>query len=926
MDSKSHGRARPALALMPLLWVALALALIGLKAGGLSGANAQGEELWAPPTNLSASGSASQPAIALAPAGVAHVLWWDRLDGSRYARGLITGTQMIWSRPQPVPFLFGNREVNPTTGRVALSPPLRLQTIADGTGAAHATWFDARQGLRYAYLPPSGQWGEGPRLADAALVSTLALDISGTLRLAYIQSAQTPNSPAGVYYAQRVGGAIRRTLVYSSTYFRTADPDDVSVGVAADGVGNVVVVWRQSREDQAQYARSTDNGVKWSTPQPIVDVSELFGLAAQANVAVTPDREFVLIWRDSSAPGCGMTQRRSADGGQTWSQPERVLTELRRCPTHWSFSIGGDGKLWFIGTPASDSPLSDTNGVLAAWDGAQWSKPAEVQLSYEDATTQRRRVLGCLDLALSAAHLVASGCDVRGDVWSAHNAIAPARVLPSEVVVWNAPIALSTGRAAEENAAAALAYATTQHVAVAADPSGQIYALWSRATRPGLPASHIDLAIYRDGRFTTPATIMRVGDNANNRLDPDSIPTRMDAPSLAVNAEANTSRLHLVWSGGSAGRPFYSRAFARDANSLSGWSQPRPLPANTSVGASPHIIADPRGQLLYVIYAIPFNEQRGVYVVRSEDDGENWSSPSLVADGVGRNWEAVDQPQLALDPTNDVLHATWLQSVLPGATGSRAVYYARSADRGRTWTEPTMVAQGDVELPRIAVFESNAVMLAWNVMRTTAGMQQGSDVWYQVSNDGGARWTRAAPVPSFDNLTGGSALVGDGAGQLYLTALSAGSGGQARLLYAQWQGRTWSAMEEFSLGQPAVAGNTAAGALVTRDGTLQLLMRIYELKPNGNGVWESVAISRGVKPTELIPLPTFTPLPIVTPTPIVVVLPTEIPEPPQVSTTLPLGTPQASPINVNMLLISASIVAVVVVTGAVIGLMFMRRR
>lgn len=925
MDRKGHRIPRLTVAVLSALTAVALMGLVMLPGVPSSIAHAQAEDLWSAPVNLSVSGSASRPAIALAPNGVAHALWWDTIDGARYARGTISGTQMLWARPQPVPFLVGESKRDPSTNKVTLSPPAQLYTIADGTGAAHATWLDSDRGLRYAFMPPNGRWSQGPRLTDQALVSSMSVDISGTLRMAYIQSSQTPNSPAGVYYLRRTGGAIQRTLVYSSTYFRTADPGSVGVAVAADGIGNVIVTWRQSPEDQAQFSRSANNGLKWSAPEPIAAVSELFGIATQVNVAVAPSGEFLLIWRDSTAPGCGMTQRRSADGGQTWSPPERVLSDLKRCPARWTFTIGGDGKLWFIGTPTGDAALADANAVLAAWDGANWSKPADVQLSYQDSVTQRTRILGCLGMALSGAGLAAIGCDVRGDVWAAHSVASLERFLPVELVSWNPPLNLSADRQSQEGDARRATTETTQHIAMATDRDGHIYALWSRADSATSPANRLEIAVSRGDRFLTPAVILRV-ERGNAGADPDAVLAKMDAPSLAANANANTSRLHLVWSGGPAGRPFYSRAFARDASLLSGWAQPRPLPALTPIGGAPDIVADPRGQVLYVIYTIPFNELRGVYLVQSEDDGDTWSEPVLIADGAARRWDAVDQPQIALDPANDVLHAVWLQTVLPGTTGSAAVYYARSLDRGKTWSEPLLVAQGDVDAPRVALSEPGTVVLAWNVARRISGTSQTTGVWYQVSADGGARWAQAAPVPGFDNVTGGGALAGDGSGQLYLTALSTGAGGQARLLFTQWRGQGWAQVDEFSMGQPAVMGNSAASVLVARSGLLQLLMRLFELKPNGAGVWESVAISRQVSPAELVPLPTFTPLPPPLPTPTPLVLPTEASLTESVPTTLPLEAPEANPIGANMLLISAGIAAAVVVAGAVIGLMLMRRR
>ena len=45
-----------------------------------------GDTPWGTVVNLSRSGAASQPAIAAAPDGTLHVLWWDAAEGEQYAR------------------------------------------------------------------------------------------------------------------------------------------------------------------------------------------------------------------------------------------------------------------------------------------------------------------------------------------------------------------------------------------------------------------------------------------------------------------------------------------------------------------------------------------------------------------------------------------------------------------------------------------------------------------------------------------------------------------------------------------------------------------------------------------------------------------------------------------------------------------------
>lgn len=62
----------------------IAVALAGLSPSGA--ARAQGSvPVWGEPVNLSKSGAASQPYMVTVPNGNLHVLWWDEVDGTKYA-------------------------------------------------------------------------------------------------------------------------------------------------------------------------------------------------------------------------------------------------------------------------------------------------------------------------------------------------------------------------------------------------------------------------------------------------------------------------------------------------------------------------------------------------------------------------------------------------------------------------------------------------------------------------------------------------------------------------------------------------------------------------------------------------------------------------------------------------------------------------
>jgi hypothetical protein len=897
--------------------LALSLVLASLAHAGKN-AIAQSESPYLEPTNLSVSGSASQPAIAAAPNGTLYALWWDELDGMRYTRGTSSLTQTVWSRSVIVPSMFGDRQDDPTTRTKKLSPPSELQMTVDRKGVAYAAWLGKQGELNYSRQQGAG-WSPPAKLTERALSSAMTTDITGTVRVAYAQRSSSPGSPPGVYFTTIGGGPIRRTLVYSSTYFRSANPEEATVDVNADGKGNVIVTWHRSRQEQSKFARSGDGGKTWSQPHDIVPLSPQFGLALKPQVVVLPGGDFALLWRDASAPGCGFTQRRSKDGGQTWTSPERVLVGLTRCPDVWRFAYSAEGDpdrrtLWFLGLPMSGAPAADTLGWVAAWSGDNWSEVASLQFSNVDAATKRLRALGCLNIALSGETLALMGCDVRDDVWVMRNRVTLSALLPTISVAWSAPTYLSRRSGSTSDT-----LETTMDVDVAADSQGKIYALWTRARERDIESTSLFVSVWNN-QWQPPAEVLHAS-SASEGAGNAPVPRKIAQPRLAIDKD---DRLHLVWSGGASGRPFYSEALSRDAALSIGWAPPIPLPALSDSGSSPDIVADPRGVDLYVVYAIPFNEKRGIYLVKSSDAGKTWSEPLQIVDAVAAGWIAVDAPRLAFDPQNNRLHAVWLRSTLPGTVGSQEVYYANSSDGGQTWSQSLRIAQGDVSAPRVVVWESGKVGTVWNVASTIT--RSGNEVWSQFSQDGGERWSAPERVPELDNVDGPVAVVSAGDGQMYLTALGQGGSGQVALMFSQWQGNRWGKVEVSSYGQPADPGNTLALALRPDTGSLNAVLRSFELRPNGAGSFEVAAVSRDVAPAQLTPLPTFTPQPTVAP------LPTPTPQPTPTaqlvigSTAAPRGAMDAATSISNALLPSILLAAGVIILGTVIALYLLRRR
>lgn len=834
----------------PKLRAVVAAAFAALSSVLVGAVVAQSDNnLWQPAANVSRSGAASQPVVAAAPDGTLHAMWWDATEGELYAQST-AGEAAVWTQPSSVPAIVGARTLDQLTRRETLTPPRDVRLISNSRGDIFALWIDTTDQLRSVQLTAAG-WSNATTLAEAAVTLDVKAGIDEDLHLAYIRPLNSPAAPAGIYYRTAQGASWSNpSLVYASDYLRTVKPEDANISAAGDGQGQVLVAWDEPQTGQSLFARSGDNGATWGEPQVIASTQ---GSRAQHTlVAFAPDDEFLQLWQDPGTGDCGFFQRRSADGGQTWGEPERVLSTISRCDARWSFMPSEDGRLWLVGRSDGGSQTSGSGGVtIAVWDGRTWSDPKDVALSFFDSRANRAISLNCLDIAIAGQTAALTGCDPAGDVWATRNAIELNALIPSITTVWSPIKTLSTQTG----------LATTSDTPdLATDERGRMFAAWSQSDSPGKYGTAIYAAAWNNGQWSTAARV--------NRQDLDaaaSSPAAVGKAEQPAIAAGQNDRVHVVWSGESDGTVLYSWAYARDVDSTQGWSESVALSAPDAAGRWPDIAAHPRSDELYVIYAVPFNEKRGIYLAHSADGGTTWISRTAVWDAAAAQWDSVDKPRLALDANRNILHAVWLRTVLPDTIGSQAIYYARSIDNGRTWNTPTIVAEGAVDWPRVAVPAAGQVYLAWN--QSASRGAAGTSLWGQYSPDGGERWSAPAAVRGFDRIGGPIGLTGvDGNGQMYLAGLGANAGNESALVSAKWNGQSWDEIETVGLNQLAAPGNSVAIAAAPQVSRLGALLYLWKLKPDGSGQFEIVGSDRPIAvAVPSSPAPTFTPLPTASP-------------------------------------------------------------
>jgi hypothetical protein len=210
------------------------------------------------------------------------------------------------------------------------------------------------------------------------------------------------------------------------------------------------------------------------------------------------------------------------------------------------------------------------------------------------------------------------------------------------------------------------------------------------------------------------------------------------------------------------GRPMISRTTDGGAH----WSAPQAMTNANLYAQGNQIVVLPDGTLLDV-QAILFKGSgnqpnlNGVYmaVMRSNDDGVHWSSPSQIAKlgtvGVSADGQPLRVgdylPDIAVDPRSGDVFVTWADG-LGGATNK--IVMARSSDGGRHWTAPQPISHHNAAQSfNHAITVANdgeLVALYYDTARNTPAKGIPTDVYVRHSSDRGSTWSAPQLLKSYD--------------------------------------------------------------------------------------------------------------------------------------------------------------------------------
>lgn len=760
----------------------LVLVLI-LVLGGSRKTSAQtSPPTWTQPVNLSLSGSAASPELILAPDGTTLAVWEDQFDGLVYTK-LVDGQ---WAPAQKGDFPFED------------AVP---QFVVDGKGIVHAFWLGQENVLSYSEIAlasfGTGKWAVTTKLDEAASAMKVMVNEQDDVSLVYVHTLNAADAPAGLYFAQKDHTSrvwTKPTLLYASSYLRMLDATEIKLDLLEqphpDSPSTLYLMWDNHLQAQIFLALSHDGGKTWDTPLEVRGPSDTAAFPNAIGMLQTGDN-LLLLWQEKiSETNCRQYYQTFALDGTANSIPQVMLSQFPICP--------GNNQLFTTsqGIVLQASLFGSTYWL--AWNGDNWSEPQlQQELSnFTNPDTLQSIELQCLQVvAGSEDEVYLLACDneaTQGDIWFTSRQLTSTTAWFSSPSGWKTPASFfSTDK-------------DISSVAVVADATGQIHAVWVQANANTDGEDEIYYARWDGTQWAYIVSIIT--------------PPSGRAKDLAAAVDS-AGHLFLVWSGGEAGEIYFTWANANLAGTPTEWEKPITLPMKRSVGASPDIVVGENGTL-YVAYAIPINEQRGIYLTTSTDDGATWSEPQQIMDAVAAGWETVDKPSLSTTATG-TLQALFWQLPPPDGAPIKGLYQARSEDNGATWSLPEEVIRAELVSSWLTHFGPDVTYRLWQEHRNEVLV-----TYLEASPDLGKTWTEPTNFTDFDAAVIDSELVLDYSGHLRLIQLVDDTNAGLVLQEAVWDGDSWvkeertlidaaGAQEKTWLLQASVTSNGVLGVLIT---------------------------------------------------------------------------------------------------------------
>jgi len=318
-------------------------------------------------------------------AGFVHVFWGDEVSGDGSSGD--DGAQYVaYTRWNGYEWTYPNEILTGQGERVAEFPAATL----DSEQRIHLVWTGQWDYYYSNALAGCAQtprcWSEPVLIAGDSARSPWSSAIAATETTVHVVYATRGRNGRIFHVASHDDGLTWTAATMVSDALAPDEETLSNVRLVADGRGVLHVVW-QANDDEAfgltvYYSRSVDGGVTWERPLTIDRKSEGDRWASYPYLAATSDS---LILTYVFGPHIGRLERRSTDGGQSWSAGRRILSEME-------------------GVNGYTIPLEDANGGKHMAINMRTRKDQRVGIYWADETPDGWTSPMQADVTSQAAH------------------------------------------------------------------------------------------------------------------------------------------------------------------------------------------------------------------------------------------------------------------------------------------------------------------------------------------------------------------------------------------------------------------------------------------------------------------------------------------------------------------------------------------
>jgi len=810
---------------------------------------------WEDPINVSQTGGTTQPAFAIDSLNNLHVFWNDIYADQGSA-------------------LWDGQEWTSSTGLTFNFAPASPQILSDQEGYLHAFWIDTLGALSYSRVFAQDSdnpiaWTSPLKLALDAMTFHAAIGNNGRLNVAYLLGLSTDAAPSGVYtraYDPAGAGWGAVTPIFQSQYFRGLTSVNAHLHISVARGANpdaVFVAWDDAPQQRVYLSKSLDDGVTWSEPFEIDGPRPGEIPPGPFNIqTIAYDSNLLVLWQSGlqSSFDCTQNYQFSGDLGETWQDASQMFVNFVGCPQSNQLFFGADDLIFML------TKIQETS-YLVAWDGDSWSSPQSQQIldSFSDPVSYNLVKLEGLRAAVnSQAELFVVGSDTigNGDTWLLSRSLGSrADWFPSETA-WTKPQVMVTTDLNIDN------------LQVISDQDGTFSAIWHEE----------DLAQGREFINITQFDGVTWSDPVEMVKSPDK-----NIGDLSVFS-APDGKLYVVWNGKTTGEIYFVWANANKSISPFEWSDPIALSLGDRV-TSPSLSGGINGELL-LAYAVPINENRGIYFVRSADQGETWSEPQLIFNASQSGWEMVGQPHLVQIDT-DVYHVMWTKNSILEDGAVTGLYAATSRDNGLTWEEPQEIVDHTIQSSWLEQ-SSGILHRLWEGDKIN-----NPGIWHDVSTDTGTTWQRSIPISVLGEIGEATAST-DSAGHVHLFQSYRSDLDQRMILHFWWDGRQWHSSDAITYESQAGSIAHEVAATVNNQGKIMVLALTRNIDPLSELIYQELSYSTRLLEAALVEVnpPVQTVEADETAQPLLVASPT-VTSQETASAVIATATPNAPGINLN---------------------------